>query len=75
MASHLLNAEALRALKRPVVQRIAKVCTVSPSEPCILVGVVVTDHRRVQREGIRATGKTDAIIAELLEAYPNGVEP
>ena len=47
----------------------------SPSEPCILFGVVVTDHRHVQREGIRATGKTEAIIAELLEAYPNGVEP
>ena len=78
MTSHLLNAEELRALKRPVVQKIAKVCIVLScpcSECCVLLSVVVTDHRRVQREGIRATGKTENIIAALLDAYPNGVEP
>ncbi|EPS92562.1 hypothetical protein FOMPIDRAFT_1056751 [Fomitopsis schrenkii] len=51
MSSHLLNADALGALKRPAIQKIAK------------------------REGIKANGKTADIIAALLEAYPNGVEP
>ena len=37
--------------------------------------IVATDHHCVQREGIRANGKTEDIITALMEAYPNGVEP
>ena len=51
---------------RPLVYR---------SECRVLLSVVVTDNRRVQREGIRANGKTEDIVAALLDAYPNGVEP
>ena len=75
MSNNFLNAQDLRALKRPVVQRIAKVCTVLSYHSLFSYGVVVTDHRRIQREGVRANGKTEDIIAALLDAYPNGVEP
>ena len=75
MSNKLLTAQDLRALKRPVVQRIAKVCIVLSCYALLGHGVVVTDHRRVQREGVRANGKTEDIIAALLDAYPNGVEP
>ena len=75
MSLNLLTAQDLRALKRPTVQRIAKVRTVLQSRVPCLFSVVVTDHRRVQREGIRANGKTEDIIAALLDAYPGGVEP
>ena len=37
--------------------------------------VVATDHRPLQREGVRANGKTEDIIAALLDVCPNGVEP
>ena len=75
MSNNLLTAQDLRALKRPVVQRIAKVCTVPSCHGLLSHSVVVTDHRRVQREGVRANGKTEDIITALLDACPNGVEP
>lgn len=36
---------------------------------------LVADYLRVQREGVKATGKKDEIIAALLAVRPNGVEP
>ena len=75
MNPNLLTAQDLRALKRPTVQRIAKVCTVLQSRVPCLFGIGVADCRHGQREGIRATGKTEDIIAALLDAYPGRVEP
>ena len=72
MSSQLLTAVELRALKRPVVQKLAKVCVVFS---CVFSSVVPAEHLPLQREGIRANGKTEDIIAALLDVYPNGVEP
>ena len=37
--------------------------------------VLVPDYDCVQREGIKANGKTNVIIEALLEAYPGGGQP
>ncbi|KZT73676.1 hypothetical protein DAEQUDRAFT_721747 [Daedalea quercina L-15889] len=46
---------------------------VSPRVPTCLR--FIADRYGIQREGIRATGKKDDMIAALVAKYPGGVQP